>query len=67
MHAGYVIAESALFTRLSIDLRKDALQSTKIMELTDRIITDDVIDLTLLSSGSTSLLMRFYNYTHKVE
>lgn len=67
MHAGYVIVESALFIWLSIDLHKDAMQSTEIMVLTDNIITDDAIDLTLRSSGSTSLLNRFDSYTQEVE
>ena len=67
LHAAYVIVESALFIWLSIDLRKDAMQSRELMSLTDQIVAADQIDLTLRSSGSTLLLERFDGYTAEVE
>ncbi len=67
LHAAYVVVESGILIWLSINLKKDAIQSEEIMDLTDRIIQDDHIDLTLRSSGKTSLLNRFDQYTDEVE
>jgi methyl-accepting chemotaxis protein len=67
MHAGYVIAEGALLIWFSLNLKKDYLQSKEIMMLTDNIIADEHIDLTLRSSGETVLLQRFDGFTIEVE
>lgn len=67
LHACYVVVESALLIWLSLDLKREALQSTEIMQLTNRILSDDSIDLTHRSSGSTSLLERFDGFTSEVE
>jgi methyl-accepting chemotaxis protein len=67
LHAGYVVAESALLIWLSLDLKNDAKQSTEIMQLTDEIIQHDQLNLTLRSTGSTSLLKRFDGFTAEVE
>lgn len=67
LHAGYVVVETAVFIWLSLDLRNDAKQAIEIMSLTDNIVTDDCIDLTLRSSGSTDLLLRFDGFTEEVE
>jgi methyl-accepting chemotaxis protein len=67
MHAAYVVIESGLLLWLSIDLKREAVQSTEIMQLTDKIISESSIDLTLRSSGSTSLLQRFDGFTGEVE
>lgn len=67
LHALYVVVESGILIWLSINLKKEAIQSIEIMGLTDRIIQPDHIDLTLRSSGQTSLLSRFDQYTGEVE
>ncbi len=67
MHAGYVVVESALFIWLSVDFRKEAMQSKELMSLTNQIVGEDQIDLTLRSSGSTPLLKRFDGYTAEVD
>ena len=67
LHAGYVVVETAVFIWLSLDLRKDALQAHEITSLTDGIVSDDRIDLTLRSSGKTDLLLRFDGFTSEVE
>lgn len=63
LHAGYLIMETAILLWFSIDLKKDALQSTEIMNLTDHMIDGENINLTLQSTGSTSLLGRFDDFT----
>ena len=67
LHAGYVVIETVVFVVLSIDLRNDAMQSTEITALTDKIISQDSIDLTLRSSGSTELLRRFDGFTLEID
>jgi len=67
LHAAYVIVETAILIWLSLSLKKDAIQSVELASLTERIIGDGVIDLTLRSSGSTKLLGEFDGYTEKVE
>lgn len=67
MHAGYVVAESALLIWLAKTLRNEAIQSLEIMSLTNHIAAEDCIDLRLRSSASTPLLKRFDGYTQQVE
>lgn len=67
LHACYVVVESALLIWLSLDLKRDALQSTEIMQLTNNILSEDSINLTHRSSGGTSLLQRFDGFTTEVE
>jgi methyl-accepting chemotaxis protein len=67
MHAGYVIAESSLFIWLSLSLRREAIQSTELTQLTNAIITGQYLDLTLRSSGATPLLQRFDGFTTEIQ
>ncbi|MGH1486499.1 MAG: methyl-accepting chemotaxis protein [Cellvibrionaceae bacterium] len=67
MHAGYVVAESALLIWFSLNLKKDYLQSKEMILLTDNIISEKHIDLTLRSSGNTVLLQRFDGFTIEIE
>jgi methyl-accepting chemotaxis protein len=67
LHAGYVVVEAAVFIWLSIDLRNDAMQASEIMSLTNKMVSDDYIDLRQRSSGSTELLERFDGFTSDIE
>ena len=65
-HAGYVVVEAAILILFSINLKRDALQSIEIMGLTEQMVSDDQIDLTLRSSGNSTLLQKFDGYTQEV-
>lgn len=67
LHAGYVVVESAILIWLAKNLKDEAAQSIELMQLTDHIITDEYINLTLKSGGSTSLLQRFDGFTNEVK
>lgn len=66
LHAGYVVVETCILVWLSLELKKEAIQSLELTSLTERIIGDGVINLTLRSSGATELLEKFDGYTEQV-
>lgn len=66
-HAAYVIAETSLLTLMAVNLHKEELSSSEITALTESILHSDQLDLTLRSSGATTLLQRFDGYTEQVE
>ncbi|WP_158224609.1 methyl-accepting chemotaxis protein [Agaribacterium haliotis] len=67
LHAAYVVAETALLLWFSQQLKREAIESLEIMGLSDAIVSEQCIDLSLRSSGSTALLQRFDRYTQDVE
>ncbi len=66
-HAFYVVIEAGLLIWFCVNLKGEANQSIEIMSLTQNIIADDNIDLTLRTSGSTTLLCQFDDFTGGVE
>lgn len=67
LHAAYVVAETGLLVWFAGILKKEAVQSLELLQVTDQILQNDCIDLTQRTSGATAVLTRFDNYTADVE
>lgn len=66
VHAGYVLAESALLIYLGLKLKTEYLQAKELMDVTAAIANGEQLDLTIRSSGSTNLLSQFDGFTTAV-
>jgi methyl-accepting chemotaxis protein len=66
LHAGYVVAESMLLVYMSVNLRREYMQSSELMELTAQIVQSEELNLAFRSSGTSDLLRRFDSYTEAV-
>jgi len=67
LHAGYVVAESALLLLIAVNWRQQSRQSIEIMYATQQIAGDENIDLRIRTSGNSELLQRFNQFTGTIE
>lgn len=61
------MAESGLLIWFAIKLKKDAIQSQEIMDITNLISVDSSIDLTLRTSASSPVLRQFDSYIETID
>ena len=59
LHAGYVIAESALLVYMAASQRREYNDASELMNLTNQIVSEEGLDLTPRTTGESQLLERF--------
>ena len=67
LHAGYVVAETALLLWFAVNLQSEAIESKEIMNNIRLIVSRDNIDLTYRTSGKSELLMSFNAFITDLE
>lgn len=66
LHATYLVLHAGLLIYMSLELRREFITSSELVAVTDEILTDDKIDLSARTSGSSDLLSRFDGYTSSI-
>jgi methyl-accepting chemotaxis protein len=66
LHAAYVVVETAVVVWMSVDLKKEFGTTVELKSTIEKIVDDEVIDLSYRTSGSTELMQRFDDYTSTV-
>ena len=66
VHAAYVVFETSLLVYLAQKQKREFIQANELMQVTDDIVGEEVLDLTIRTSGNTKLLTRFNVFTESV-
>jgi len=67
LHAAYVVVETGVLIWMSVDLEKEYVAADELKTATEKILTDQKIDLTVRTSGRTAMLQHFDDYTSRIQ